>query len=326
VTGAGEAPLRVVRLDLTFDGTDFRGWQRQKEGRTVQAVVEGALERLLGAQHAVVASGRLDAGTHASMLVVSFRTSHAMPAAVLARALDAVLPEDVGVLDASDAAPGFHARRAAAWKWYRYTLLRTRGKRPLWRRTAWHRSGPLDARALAEGAAALVGRHDFLSFAAAGPLRGGSVRTLHALRWSEERLPLERTDLLHLDAVGEGFLHHMVRNVVGTLVQCASPDGGGADRVRAALAARDRRAAGPTAPAHGLRLVAVGAAGEPLPLPEQRTVESGDRAPASDRTGPSAPRPASPPGGYPPTRGGTTRPADGDRDGARPPRTLGRPP
>jgi tRNA pseudouridine38-40 synthase len=278
------APARVVRLDLTYEGTEFLGWQRQAAGRTVQAVVEEALERVLGAPHKVVGAGRTDAGAHALHMVASFRTRSSMADRSLAKALDAVLPPDVGVSDATTAAPGFHARRSAAWKWYRYSLLRARGKRPLLRRTAWRVPGRLDATALRAGAAAVVGTHDFRSFSNAGSPRTSTVRTVFAAQWVDDG------ELLHLDVVGDGFLYRMVRSIVGTLVALArgrEPADAGAAMGRI-LEARDRRAAGPAAPALGLCLRRVGVRGEPpwasLPARLREAVESGLPLDPGDRT------------------------------------------
>jgi tRNA pseudouridine38-40 synthase len=252
------ALLRHLRLDLEYDGTDFAGWQRQAVGRTVQEEVETALARVLGSRHPVVASGRTDAGVHARGLVASTRTRHPIPADELARALDALLPEDVGVLSVRDAPPGFHARKDAAWKWYRYSILLSRAKRPLERRFAWRCGARISLDALRAAAAPLVGRHDFRSFQGAGGARVTTVRTLHALEWTRDG------SRLWLDAVGDGFLHHMVRTLVGTMVAVAREPDPGAESFRI-LAACDRRVAGGTAPAHGLCLMAVALRGEPLP-------------------------------------------------------------
>ena len=184
---------RTIRLELEFDGTDFEGWQRQATGRTVQAAVEDALARVLGAPHAVVGCGRTDAGVHARGLIASFRTSHPMGAAELRRALDAVLPPDVGVRTADEVPPGFHARRDALWKWYRYRLLVSRRKRPLRRRGVWRVPTVPSPEALDAAAGPLRGQNDFRSFANLGSNPGSTVRCLYALRWSA------RADLLRFD-------------------------------------------------------------------------------------------------------------------------------
>jgi tRNA pseudouridine38-40 synthase len=245
-------------VELSYDGTDFEGWQRQATGRTVQGELELALARILGSPHSVVGCGRTDAGVHARFLLASFQTTHEMPAADMTRALDAVLPADVGIQRVLDAPSAFHARRDAAWKWYRYTILVSRRKRPLLRREVLRLAAapPLDR--LQQAARPLVGRHDYMSFANVGSPYKTTVRTVHQLVWSAEG------PLLHLDVVGDGFLYKMVRTLVGTMLQTAGTADPAAGSARI-LAARDRAAAGPAVPALGLCLMAVAVRGEPAP-------------------------------------------------------------
>ena len=270
---------RTLRIEIQFDGTDFEGWQRQKSGRTVQGELEAALERVLGEPHTVVGCGRTDAGVHARHLVASCRTSHAMPADDLRRALDAVLPDDVGVLRVADASSTFHAQRDAAWKWYRYTILVARRKEPLRRRTTLRLGAVPPLERLAAAASSLVGEHDFRSFANTGSSPGAStVRHVRSLRWSETETEIPDGRLLHLDVVGDGFLYKMVRTLVGTMLQAgATRDPAGA--TAQVLAACDREAAGPAVPAVGLTLMAVAVRGEAPPswVPETLlpSVESG---------------------------------------------------
>ncbi len=252
-TGDG-AKVRTLRLDLEFDGEAFFGWQRQARGRTVQEVVETALSTLLREPVRVVGAGRTDAGAHARHMVASTRVRSDAPLGRIVRGLMGLLPEDVAVLDLREVDPAFHARRDARWKWYRYSVLRRRGGRPLLRRTTWAWWGPLDSGALDAMAGRLRGRHDFASFENRGSPRRSTVRTLKAVRWTREE------ELLHLDIVGDGFLYKMVRTLVGTMVQVARAplDHDAANRLETILDARDRTAAGPAAPAHGLCLRAVG--------------------------------------------------------------------
>jgi tRNA pseudouridine38-40 synthase len=260
---------RTLRLDLSFDGTDFLGWQRQPRGRTVQGEVEAALDRILGPGHTVIGAGRTDTGAHAAAMVASCRTEASMGVRDLARALDAVLPRDVGVLDVREAAEGFHALRDARWKWYRYSVLNAPRRRPLERRRSWQVRPRLDRDVLDAGAAALRGTHDFRAFANQGSPRRSTVRTQFGLRWTGEV-----GDRLELDVVGDGFLYRMVRAIVGTLVDWArSPAhlaacgpgrvqaAGAAGAVEYLLASGARAAAGPVAPARGLCLMGVGLAG-----------------------------------------------------------------
>ncbi len=252
------APSRTFRLVLEFDGAGFSGWQRQPEDRTVQAVVEEALARILGAPVAVVGSGRTDAGVHARGLLASFSAATGLRVAALERALDAVLPEDVGVVSLQEEAPGFHARIHARWKWYRYTWLRSPRRRVHLRRTACRVGAALDVAAMERALSAVRGRHDFAAFQSSGSPRKSTVRTIVGARLVTE------DDLLHLDLVADGFLYGMVRAVAGTLLEVGrgvrAPE-----TVAALLASRDRRRAGPAAPAHGLTLVAAGTASEAHP-------------------------------------------------------------
>jgi tRNA pseudouridine38-40 synthase len=252
-------PLRTLRIDLTFDGAKFVGWQRQAKGRSVQAELETALARVLGAPHTVVGCGRTDAGVHARRLVASTRTASAMPARRLLRALDAVLPADVGVRRVADVPADFHALKGARWKWYRYVLLVAGTKRPLVEGHVWRRPRAPDLARLERAAAPLVGRHDFASFGNAGSPRAGTVRTLRAARWSR------RGGRLTFDVVGDGFLYRMVRNLVGTMLAASEGTTDPAEHVRAVLAARNRNAAGSAVPARGLTLMSVGYGEDALP-------------------------------------------------------------
>lgn len=280
--GAGDAPdpapprpVRTFRVDLEYDGEAFCGWQRQAADRTVQATLEEALSRLVGAPVAVVGAGRTDAGVHALATVASFSAATALDAATIARALDATLPEDVGVRGVSER-PGFHALRDARWKWYRYTWLRSPTRRVHERRTAWRVAVPLDVAAMRAAAAELRGRHDFAAFQSSGSPRRSTVRTLVGVRLLEDGARLA------LDLVGDGFLYGMVRAIAGTL----SEVGRGArraDATAALLASRDRRLAGPAAPAHGLALVAVGYADDEPPTFVDPSLAAGLESGRSDR-------------------------------------------
>jgi tRNA pseudouridine38-40 synthase len=251
-------PGRPLKLELTWDGTAFLGWQRQASGRTVQAELETALERVLGAPQRVVGAGRTDSGVHARRAVAGFTPTRPIEPARLRRALDALLPRDLGVRAVRPAPAGFHARRDARWKWYRYALLIAPTRRPLAERRAWRVHALPPIAALEAAAATLRGRHDFAAFANAGAPRVDTVRTLWVARW--RRSGARAT----FDVVGDGFLYKMVRTLVGTqlaVARAADP----AAAVEAILAARDRRRAGAPAPAHGLTLMDVGYGDRPPP-------------------------------------------------------------
>ena len=243
---------RTFKLVLEYDGAAFEGWQKQPGGhRTVQGELIAALERLGTGALRVMGAGRTDAGVHAEGQVASVSMETALDAGTLLRALNGGLPRDLAVVSCEDAPPGFDARRDATGKHYRYRIWNGAVRSPLRRSRSHAVPRPLDLGAMAQAAAALVGTHDFACFQAAGSEVPHTVRTLR------------RCDVsghsgagVVLDLVGDGFLRHMVRNVAGTLIQVGLGQRG-ADTMPTLLAGRDRGAAGPTAPAHGLTLVSV---------------------------------------------------------------------
>ncbi|MHC4922925.1 MAG: tRNA pseudouridine(38-40) synthase TruA [Planctomycetota bacterium] len=245
--------MTTFRGVVEYDGTDFHGWQVQPEARTVQRVMEDALAEVLGERVPILAAGRTDAGVHALGQGISFRAETTIPGHGLAAAMNTRMPRDASVLSLEKTSEAFHATHDAMGKLYRYMILRSRVPRPLTERTAWRVAAALDVDDLAAAAAALTGTRDFASFRTHPGARIATettVRTLHRLEVTEV------DDLLSLEFEGDGFLHHMVRNVVGTLVQV----GRGTlpvDAMAEILERRDRSAAGPTAPSRGLTLVRV---------------------------------------------------------------------
>ena len=252
----------VYRLTLEYDGRDFEGWQAQPGGRrTVQGALEIAVARVTGERARVVGSGRTDAGVHAEAQVASLRLAQARDPSALLASLNGVLPADVGVLALEPAPDDFDARRAAIGKLYRYSIWNAPQPAPLRRhRSLWLRR-PLDGAAIERAARDLVGSHDFQSFRAAGSSVKTSVRTLRRLDLSGDP-----GGAIELWFEGGGFLRHMVRNLVGTLIEVGSGRRA-PDSMPALLAARDRSRAGPTAPAHGLTLVAVSYPARPAGAP-----------------------------------------------------------
>ncbi len=245
---------RTIKLVLAYDGTDFAGWQSQLKQRTVQDTLEAALAKITGQFTRVFASGRTDAGVHALAQVVTFDTESAHEPEVFKRALNAELPRDLAVLSVEDAPLGFNARRDAKRKRYRYLVHDGTVRDVFNLRWAWHIYKPLDVATMSRGAQSLVGEHDFASFQTSGSERETTVRTVFDL--TIERLTAADGNLIRFEIEADGFLYNMVRNVVGTLVVIG--DGKRPPSwIENVLTARNRRAAGPTAPAHGLFLVRV---------------------------------------------------------------------
>ena len=244
--------MPTFRLTLEYDGTDFEGWQDQGGARrTVQGCLVAALERISGRPVAVRGAGRTDAGVHAEAQLASARVATTLSADALQRALNGILPADVVVRSAERAGDGFDAGRCARSKLYRYRIWNAPTRSPLQARRALHVPQPLDVAAMRLAAAALVGRHDFASFRASGSSAKTSVRTLTRV----EVRGNAGAEML-LDFEGTGFLRHMVRNLVGTLLEVGRGRRDPAS-MKELLDLRDRSAAGPTAPPHGLCLVRV---------------------------------------------------------------------
>lgn len=239
------------RLLLEYDGTDFEGWQLQPGARTVQGSLEDAFAQILGRRVVVYGAGRTDAGVHAEGQVANARAESGLEAAVLQRALNATLPRDIAVRALDAVSEDFDARRDARAKLYRYRVWNGAVRSPLRERRSHPLPAPLDLDAMRSAAAPLLGTHDFAGFRAAGGAGRTSVRTL-------SRLDLEGAGggELRFEVEGNAFLRHMVRNLVGTLLEVGRgrrPAGWPSE----VLAARDRRLGGPTAPARGLTLIRV---------------------------------------------------------------------
>lgn len=248
-TGLPEPP-RNLRIVLEYDGTDFAGWERQKNGLGVQEVIESAIEKITRERTTVNGSGRTDAGVHALGQVASFTLRHRMAAPDLHRALNAVLPDDVSVLALDEVDLFFHARFSATSKLYRYRILDSRIRRPLERRTSWQLHRALDVDAMAAAAHQLVGRRDFTAFCKEAYRYDSCVRDL-------QRLDVRREGaFVVIDAAADGFLYNMVRILVGTLVAVGSGKTSIA-AIEALLAGGGREGAGATVPACGLTLVEV---------------------------------------------------------------------
>ena len=248
--------VRNLKITLAYDGSGFYGWQVQPERATVQGTLAAAIERVTGAKILPQGSGRTDAGVHALAQVASCQLDARIPTENLRSALNHVLPAAIRVLSVEEARQKFHARKSARAKTYRYRIFRGEICPPFLARYVYHYAYPLAEEVMRGAAAVIIGEHDFTSFAAVDPERGregeeaSSVRTVYSSEWTRAGEELTYT------VSGNGFLHHMVRNLVGTflLVGKGTLDCAGMKRI---LGARDRSAAGPTAPACGLYLVSV---------------------------------------------------------------------
>jgi tRNA pseudouridine38-40 synthase len=248
--------MRNLKITLAYDGFDFRGWQVQPGQSTVQGLLGAAIERVTSERRLPQGSGRTDAGVHALAQVASCAIESPIPVANLVIALNDVLPPAVRVLAIEEASPDFHARASARAKAYRYRIWRDAICPPFVARYVYHHPYTLNESAMAAAAAAVVGEHDFTSFAAVDPERGreaqevSNVRTVFSSAWQREGEEMLYT------VRGNGFLHHMVRNLVGTFLLVGKGSLRPED-MAGILQAKSRSAAGPTAPAHGLYLVSV---------------------------------------------------------------------
>ncbi len=238
----------MVKLTLEYDGTRYVGWQVQPNGPSIQAEVERALATLHGAPRRVTAAGRTDAGVHALGQVASFPEDAPLPLAAYVKGMNALLPEDVAVRAASVEPDGFDARRSARGKRYRYVIENVPTREPLGRLQAWQLFGPLDVAAMREGARPLVGRHDFSAFQAADCAADHAVREVRRLE-----VLGEAGGRIELVVEATAFVKHMVRNVVGTLVEVGQARRDAAS-IPELLRRGDRREAGRTAPPQGLFL------------------------------------------------------------------------
>jgi tRNA pseudouridine38-40 synthase len=266
------------RITIAYDGTDFVGWQRQASGTSIQGLLEEALRALDDRDVAVTGAGRTDAGVHALGQVAAFSVTRALPADAIARALNARLPDAVRILAAVEVPPSFHPRFDARAKTYRYRIWNGDVLSPFERRYAWHRTGALNVDAMQQAAQLLAGEHDFAAFMGTGSDVVSTVRRVLASRMAdcglrvdcgfpiadlprsalrnESALRNPQSALLCYDITGTGFLRHMVRTIVGSLVEigCGRRP---IEWMTHVLESRDRAQAGPTAPAMGLFLVGV---------------------------------------------------------------------
>lgn len=240
--------MRNIKLTIEYDGTCYHGWQTQKKEKTVQQILEQAISKITNSQITLHGAGRTDAGVHALGQVAHFMTDSDLDLAQLSRGLNSLLPADIVIKKTEEAAIDFHARYSAKSRTYWYLIWNCPGPSAFYYRFSWHIVIPLNIAALKQAAACLIGVHDFTSFQGADKENSHAVREVTSIRFKRAR-----RHLIICEIKANAFLKHMVRNIVGTLVEV----GRGKMTVEAfenIFKKTDRRLAGPTAPAQGLFL------------------------------------------------------------------------
>ena len=250
--------MRNIRLLIQYDGTAYSGWQIQPADVTIQGLIEGCLKKITGDDNNVIAAGRTDAGVHALGQVACFKTSSKLPPAILKNALNALLPCDIRITETEEVCDSFHARFSAKRKSYIYIVSNERIVSPFLHRYVWRLPYGLDFTAMRESLTYLAGTHDFSAFRGSGCGAKTTVRTIieatlqrfDSLEFMTLRM---EGDFIKFRFEGDAFLRHMVRNMVGTIVEAGKSKIKPADIGRI-IEGKDRRCAGPTAPAQGLFL------------------------------------------------------------------------
>lgn len=242
--------MRNIKLTIEYDGSQYAGWQIQngRRSRTIQAAIEETLRKIIQEKIKLIGSGRTDAGVHAKAQVANFKTSSNLPLEKLQRALNGLLPEDISIIKAQEQNLNFHSRFDAKSKTYRYTVLNRSHRLALSRKFCFLYPYPLNIKLMRSQSRVLLGRHNFNSFRASNKIEKNSVRTIKSIKITRDK------DKIYIDIEADGFLHNMARNIVGTLLEIGR---GKPLAIQKILLARDRRQAGPTAPAKGLCLMQV---------------------------------------------------------------------
>ena len=243
--------MRTIKIVVAYDGSGYHGFQKQKDILTVQGVVEEVLAKLCGEAVVTAGSGRTDAGVHALAQTLTFTTNGRIPCANMVRAAASLLPPDIVLVSAEEVAEGFHARFSAKWKTYEYKLLVNEHDNPFMVRYAWQLREQLDVKAMNEAAQLLLGTHDFSAFRSTGSVDSSPIKTIYAVQWQQ------RGEEIIFRISGDGFLYHMVRNLVWSLVQVGLGRRS-SDDFAAELAAQRCEFLNEPAPAQGLYLAQVG--------------------------------------------------------------------
>jgi tRNA pseudouridine38-40 synthase len=248
---------RTIKIKISYDGTAYVGWQMQPNGVSIQSSLQDAVHSMTGERVSVIASGRTDAGVHAVAQVAHFRTDSSITADGFVGGLNSYLPFDIAVVDAEEAPEDFHAMKSARGKRYVYRLLRASCRAPLAQNRYWETGMRLDVEGVKNSLPCLIGKNDYESFRAAGCACAHAVRTIHSIdvrvRPAIELGIAGEGEIIELLFEGDGFVRHMIRNIVGTLVDI----GKGRlerDAMPGIVTARNREAAGICAPPHGLYL------------------------------------------------------------------------
>ncbi len=242
--------MKRIKLIVAYDGTNYHGWQVQENGITVEEVLNRTISELVQEKICVIGASRTDAGVHALGNVAVFDTESRIPGEKFSFALNQRLPDDIRIQESCEVDADFHPRYANTVKTYEYNILNRRFELPVKRLYSVFNHYPMDIEKMNQAASYLIGEHDFQSFCSANAQVQTTVRTIYALSVTKEQ------DMIHIRVTGNGFLYNMVRIIAGTLMQVGTgllePE-----RVKEILEAKDRKEAGPTAPARGLTLVEI---------------------------------------------------------------------
>ena len=244
--------MRNLKLEIEYDGTNYAGWQVQPKarGKTIQAVIERKLRKILQEKVKLIASGRTDSGVHARAQIANFLTSSRIPLDKLKLGLNGILPEDIKIVKLNEAPLGFHSRFSAKSKLYRYTILNRDYSSPLLRHTVFFYPRPLDTKIMQNEARALLGKHNFSAFQASRGKEKNPVKTIKKVA------VVKKNNFIYIDIEADGFLYNMVRNIAGTLIEAGRgklPAGS----LKRILLSRNRMHAGQTASPKGLCLLKV---------------------------------------------------------------------